>query len=92
MPDLAGEVVAQLEQLHASDRRHLHLVGDRVTLGLKQRGVRLMFVVDCKHSGGEVFFDMGNEKDAISLFVAMALQNKPRAQEYLSTSLHNDKG
>eukprot|EP00966_Prymnesium_polylepis_P042062 976572-Prymnesium_polylepis.2 len=44
MPDLAGEVVAQLEKLHDADRSPLHLAGcgaRGVTLSMKQNKVHV---------------------------------------------------
>ena len=73
MPDLAGEVVAQLEALHDADRRPLHINSGGTKLGVKQRGARLMYVLQLPRVGmeqEEIFFELANANDAINLFVS----------------------
>uniref|UniRef100_A0A6T7DD87 Uncharacterized protein n=1 Tax=Coccolithus braarudii TaxID=221442 RepID=A0A6T7DD87_9EUKA len=80
MPDLAGEVVAQLEKLHDADRSPLQLACRGVTLSVKQKGARLMYVLQLAPTSRgkqtEVFFDLANVDDAIILFVAKILDGK----------------
>ena len=83
MPDLAGEVVAQLEKLHDADRSPLQLAGQSgrgvITLSVKQKGARLMYVLRLAPTSPgkqtEVFFDLANADDAIVLFVAKMARN-----------------
>lgn len=98
MPDLAGEVVAQLQKLHEADRSPLHLVGHGVTLGVTQKGTRPMYVLrvvepTSRGKRTEVFFDLANADDAIVLFVAKVLDGKNRwTATYLHVSVQHDNG
>ena len=71
MTDLAGEVVAQLEQLHDADRRPLRIQSGQTKLCVKQRGARLMYVLQLpapSHPPNvdqeEIFFELTNANDA----------------------------
>ena len=94
MPDLAGEVVAQLERLHDADRSPLYLAGPGVKLSLKRKGARLMYVLQgSRDKQSEVLFDLAHADDAIVLFVAMALDGKYGSDaKYLLVSVHHDDG
>ena len=100
MPDLAGEVVAQLEALHDADRRPLHIESGETKLCVKQRGARLMYVLQLPARSHdveqeEIFFDMANANDAINLFVAKTKRIPAFVMEghthQLSMRLQHDK-
>ena len=102
MPDLAGEVVAQLEKLHDADRSPLQLAGQSgrgvITLSVKQKGARLMYVLRLAPTSPgkqtEVFFDLANADDAIVLFVAKILDGKKHGRERnaLHVSVQHENG
>eukprot|EP00310_Coccolithus_braarudii_P022913 CAMPEP_0183352736 /NCGR_PEP_ID=MMETSP0164_2-20130417/30097_1 /TAXON_ID=221442 /ORGANISM="Coccolithus pelagicus ssp braarudi, Strain PLY182g" /LENGTH=143 /DNA_ID=CAMNT_0025525251 /DNA_START=46 /DNA_END=477 /DNA_ORIENTATION=- len=100
MPDLAGEVVAQLEALHDADRRPLHVESGGTKLCVKRRGAHLMYVLQLLARSHdieqeEIFFDMANVNDAINQFVAKTKGHDsiPLASrsELLSVRLQHDK-
>eukprot|EP00966_Prymnesium_polylepis_P217271 5028509-Prymnesium_polylepis.1 len=97
MPDLAGEVIAQLEKLHDADRSPLQLAGRGVTLSVKQKGARLMYVLrlapTSRGKQTEVFFDLANADDAIVLFVAKILDGKHGwDKDCLDVSVQHENG
>lgn len=99
MPD-AGEVVAQIEALHDADlrpgRRPLHIESGWTSLCVKQRGARLMYVlqlparVNVRAEQEEISFELTNADDAITLFVAHSICRD--ADHWLSVRLKHDNG
>ena len=76
MSDLATAVVAQLELMPDGDiARPLWLHGEGVTLGVENRGGRIMYVLRDLHSDNQDFFFNISDRDldeAIDLFVELS--------------------
>eukprot|EP00966_Prymnesium_polylepis_P055983 1295346-Prymnesium_polylepis.1 len=97
MTDLAGEVVAQLDQLHATDRYPLYLQLSDTKLGVRQRGARLMYVLQLPALSRdveqvEIFFELTNVDDAINLFIAKTRASSMNSMtNCLQVSMRHDK-